>query len=621
MSALWLLNSAVQHMATCSSCQAREGDLRRLLHGRQAGRLLMEHAKPWKADVVPVNHVAVVIKLLLKLVGGFSACYYLLHQRADLPLSTAESGPLRLAVTYNTGIIAILIILLFAYGVDDVVTLTRRGSPKKVSARLANAEAPVSKRTFDVNDLMGASMPTMSPTLTRSFHGLTSPTSFSPEPPTTSPAMMQSLATKLSQSLSRRNTKPGTGGGRSGAREGYMTEDAIDDRGTWTQSPFRDENLSPYGQYAPDAPMLAGDVIPKYHYSLAWTRADSMGVMKPVMAMRSQRWRSDREFDIDRSTLWTYSERARAWVAEHVLRGLVRRLATVTEAARKHRLGLPPLLPADRDWHALRPDASAVAGHLQYCASALDGIKRQLQQAQQAASAFQQQQQPQQLAQLQEQHKAARQHLQILRNYQGLCRVLQCTLPGVALGTPVTPAVLAQRAAALAESCCLSTSPDHEQAAISDSEVILYLVGAFLQAPFWRFDDLQQDSSSDAFQVVVSAEALTSRRMAFVLSSTAAANVANVEAGIEFCHRGLAGEHSWTQEQSASLIVRGVRCFERSGPWVCFELMALFFALVEQEFGSKIGANGLQYLKACEVVAPVKLPRPEPRWTWASFFR
>lgn len=121
-----------------------------------------------------------------------------------------------------------------------------------------------------------------------------------------------------------------------------------------------------------------------------------------------------RRYDQQRCTCRTFSERARAWVAEHVLQGLMRRLAVVTEGVRKHRLGLQPLLPEDRDWHSLRPDASTVTGHLQYCASALDGIKRQLQQAQQAAAGgFQQQQQTQQLAQLREQHKAARQHLQV----------------------------------------------------------------------------------------------------------------------------------------------------------------------------------------------------------------
>lgn len=81
-----------------------------------------------------------------------------------------------------------------------------------------------------------------------------------------------------------------------------------------------------------------------------------------------------------------------------------------------------------------------------------------------------------------------RPRLQILRDYQGLCKVLQGSLPGVAQGTPVPPAVLAKRAAMLAESCCLSPSPDPDQDAISDCEVILYLVGAFLQAPFWRFE-------------------------------------------------------------------------------------------------------------------------------------
>lgn len=78
--------------------------------------------------------------------------------------------------------------------------------------------------------------------------------------------------------------------------------------------------------------------------------------------------------------------------------------------------------------------------------------------------------------------------MQILRDYQGLCKVLQGSLQGVAQGTPVPPAVLGRRAAMLAESCCLSASPDPDQDAISDCEVILYLVGAFLQAPFWRFE-------------------------------------------------------------------------------------------------------------------------------------
>ena len=87
---------------------------------------------------------------------------------------------------------------------------------------------------------------------------------------------------------------------------------------------------------------------------------------------------------------------------------------------------------------------------------------------------------------------------QILRGYQGLCKVLQGTLPGVALGTPVPPAVLARRVAALAESCCLSPSSDQEQATISDTEVVLYLVGAFLQAPFWRFEVLRPPAAASA---------------------------------------------------------------------------------------------------------------------------
>lgn len=109
----------------------------------------------------------------------------------------------------------------------------------------------------------------------------------------------------------------------------------------------------------------------------------------------------------------TFSERARAWVVEHVLRSFVQRLATVSEGLKKHKLGLPPLLPENHDWESLRPDASMAVGHLQYCTTALDGIKRQLQQAQQAPQGYQQQQQAQQLAQLREQHKAARQHFQV----------------------------------------------------------------------------------------------------------------------------------------------------------------------------------------------------------------
>lgn len=85
--------------------------------------------------------------------------------------------------------------------------------------------------------------------------------------------------------------------------------------------------------------------------------------------------------------------------------------------------------------------------------------------------------------------------VQILRDYQGLCKVLHGALPGVALGTPVTPAVLAKRVALLAESCCLSPSPEHDQATISDCEVVLYMAGAFLQAPFWRFEVRRPASS------------------------------------------------------------------------------------------------------------------------------
>lgn len=68
---------------------------------------------------------------------------------------------------------------------------------------------------------------------------------------------------------------------------------------------------------------------------------------------------------------------------------------------------------------------------------------------------------------------------------------------------------------------------------------------------------------------------MMSRGMAFVLSSTAS-DISNVEAGIEFCHRGLGGQQSWTQQQGATLIVRGIRCFERSGAWACFELVCAF---------------------------------------------
>lgn len=85
----------------------------------------------------------------------------------------------------------------------------------------------------------------------------------------------------------------------------------------------------------------------------------------------------------------------------------------MSDGVKRHKLGLPLLLPENRDWESLRPDASAAVGHLQYCASALDGIKRQLQQAQQAPLGYQQQQHAQHLAQLREQHKAARQHFQV----------------------------------------------------------------------------------------------------------------------------------------------------------------------------------------------------------------
>lgn len=91
-----------------------------------------------------------------------------------------------------------------------------------------------------------------------------------------------------------------------------------------------------------------------------------------------------------------------------------------------------------------------------------------------------------------------------------------------------------------------------------------------MSLPFMQ--GLPQESASDAFQVVASADALTTRRMAFVLAA-AAGDVSNVEAGIEFCHRGLGGQQSWTQQQGATLIVRGIRCFERSGSWACFELV------------------------------------------------
>lgn len=143
-------------------------------------------------------------------------------------------------------------------------------------------------------------MPALSPKPIRSYHGLTSPTNFSPEPPKTSPSLMQSVAGQLAGSLSRR--KPGMdSSGRPSGQDGLFVDEGTDAGGTWTQSPFRDENLSPY---APGTSLLGGDSIPKYHYSLAWTRVDSMGVMKPVLAMRSQPWRSDRHVDIDRSKLW-----------------------------------------------------------------------------------------------------------------------------------------------------------------------------------------------------------------------------------------------------------------------------------------------------------------------------
>lgn len=60
--------------------------------------------------------------------------------------------------------------------------------------------------------------------------------------------------------------------------------------------------MPPYSPYAPDASL--GDGIPKYHYSLAWTRVDSRGVMKPVLSMRSQPWKSDKYVSVDRNTLW-----------------------------------------------------------------------------------------------------------------------------------------------------------------------------------------------------------------------------------------------------------------------------------------------------------------------------
>lgn len=147
-------------------------------------------------------------------------------------------------------------------------------------------------------------MPTVSPQPTRPLHGLTSPSNFSPEPPRTSPAMIQSLSARLAGSLARRKATPGvdaTGAGNN--QDVFSAAEETSDGGTWTESPFRNENLPPYGQYTPDT-TLAGDAIPKYHYSLAWTRVDSRGVMKPVLSMRSQPWRSDKYVSVDRNTLW-----------------------------------------------------------------------------------------------------------------------------------------------------------------------------------------------------------------------------------------------------------------------------------------------------------------------------
>lgn len=86
----------------------------------------MEFAKPWRAEPAPVNYAFVLVRLLLKSVGGLAAAYFLSTLRPDPQQATTEwTAAFSPAFLRNAVIIFVLFVLMVVYAVDDVLLLTR----------------------------------------------------------------------------------------------------------------------------------------------------------------------------------------------------------------------------------------------------------------------------------------------------------------------------------------------------------------------------------------------------------------------------------------------------------------------------------------------------------------
>lgn len=379
-------------------------------------------------------------------------------------------------------------------------------------------------------------------------------------------------------------------------------------------------------QQLPGTGALASE-LPKYHYSLQWSSGNVATSNTLVLHPSAPRAVDAllRRLMIDRNVLRVWAEKLRVWTSEKVMRPLLRRMASAGKEAAHAlqtsgapvRIMLPSLVPQSGDWTGLElPNDD----DLYRAEMTLNQLRDQARPAQSTGmfggfGVGQVTQQPQPNA------AALAAAAKALHKYRHLCKLLRGDYPNKGILGNCPPGYLASRIAALgADSACGAfkwkaggswQGRDWTADLPSDTHVLLYMLGAFFSAPFWRFEDTASLILGAGGPLCVGElKSSGSRSSTAILASKPNRDDMNALKAAMLLLSGSANE------PLIMLVLDGQPTVTLCGEWAAFEKVVLFLAFIKVELDCKIGPFSYQYLELDSVLedVPVETTVRQRRW-------